>query len=147
MPDVDRRISIESRESMAGTGWADAWRVVDFERPRLPENLQPLITDKFGLSDLLIELERYREVIRDNGSIACNRGRTLHTPRLCAQLGRLFTTPEPQTSASSRPLTWTWLVHHIGYPGVNLPDTVLTIGDIVVQLPEDDRNLLLTGRP
>ncbi|KAH2988334.1 hypothetical protein KXW58_006111 [Aspergillus fumigatus] len=132
---------------MAGTGWADAWRVVDFERPRLPENLQPLITDKFGLSDLLIELERYREVIRDNGSIACNRGRTLRTPRLCAQLGRLFTTPEPQTSASSRPLTWTWLVRHVGYPGVNLPDTVLTIGDIVVQLPEDDRNLLLTGRP
>jgi hypothetical protein len=34
----------------------------------------------------------------------------------------------------------------VGYPGVNLPDTVLTIGDIVVQLPEDNYNLLLTGR-
>ncbi|KAF4210407.1 hypothetical protein CNMCM5878_004459 [Aspergillus fumigatiaffinis] len=140
-------MSIESRESMAGPGWVDSWRLVDFERPKLPENLQPLITDKFGLSDLLIELERYKEVIRNNGSIACNRGATLCTPRLCAQLGRLFSTPEPQTSASSRPLTWAWLVRHVGYPGVSLPDTVLTIGDIVVQLPEDDRNLLLTGRP
>jgi hypothetical protein len=35
----------------------------------------------------------------------------------------------------------------VGYPGVNLPDTILIIGDIVVQLPEDNHNLLLTGRP
>ncbi|GFF57020.1 hypothetical protein IFM51744_09061 [Aspergillus udagawae] len=147
MPGVDRRVSIESRESMAGPGWVDAWRVVDFERPKLPENLQPLITDKFGLSDLLIELERYKEVIRNNGSIACNRGATLQTPGLCAQLGRLFSTPEPQTSASSRPLTWARLVRHVGYPGANLPDAVLTIEDIVVELPENDRQLLLTGRP
>lgn len=26
---------------MAGPGWVDAWWVVDFERPKLPENLQP----------------------------------------------------------------------------------------------------------
>ncbi|KAH2793106.1 hypothetical protein KXV23_007842, partial [Aspergillus fumigatus] len=72
---------------------------------------------------------------------------TLLTPRLCAQLGSLFSTPEPQTSASSRPLTWAQLVRHVGYPGANLPDADLSIEDIVVQLPEDDRKLLLTGRP
>jgi hypothetical protein len=147
MASNDRRMSIESRVSTGETGCVDAWRVVDFERPKLPDNLQPLVTDKFGLSDLLIELERYKEVIRNNGSIACNRGATLQTPRLCAQLGRLFSTPEPQTSASSRPLTWARLVRHVGHPGANLPDAVLTIEDIVVQLPEDDRKLLLTGRP
>jgi hypothetical protein len=35
----------------------------------------------------------------------------------------------------------------VGYPGANLSDAVLTIEDIVVQLPEEDRKLLLTGRP
>ncbi|KAH3029097.1 hypothetical protein KXV52_001749 [Aspergillus fumigatus] len=39
------------------------------------------------------------------------------------------------------------LVRHVGYPGANLPDADLSIEDIVVQLPEDDRKLLLTGRP
>jgi hypothetical protein len=57
---------------MAGPGWVDSWWLVNFERPKLPENLQPLITDKFGLSNLLIELERYKEVIQNNGSITCN---------------------------------------------------------------------------
>ncbi|KAF7588662.1 hypothetical protein BBP40_005413 [Aspergillus hancockii] len=140
-------MSIESRESMARTGWADAWRVVDFERPKLPENLRPLVSNKLVLSDLLIELERYKEVIRDHGRITCNRGATLCTPQLCAQLERLFSTPEPQTSASSRPLTWARLVRYVEYPEVNLLDTLLIIRDIVVQLPEDDRKLLLTGRP
>lgn len=140
-------MSIDSRVSTGETGCADAWRVVDFEKPKLPENLQPLISDKFGLSDLLTELGRYKGVIRDNGSIARNRGATLLTPRLCAQLGSLFSTPEPQTSASSRPLTWAQLVRHVGYPGANLPDGDLSIKDIVVQLPEDDRKLLRTGRP
>ncbi|KAH1752714.1 hypothetical protein KXV62_001152 [Aspergillus fumigatus] len=49
-------MSIDSRVSTGETGCADAWRVVDFEKPKLPENLQPLISDKFGLSDLLTEL-------------------------------------------------------------------------------------------
>ncbi|KAH2059480.1 hypothetical protein KXX03_007301, partial [Aspergillus fumigatus] len=40
-----------------------------------------------------------------------------------------------------------YLVRHVGYPGANLPDADLSIEDIVVQLPEDDRKLLLTGRP
>lgn len=35
----------------------------------------------------------------------------------------------------------------MGHPGAKLPDSVLTIGEIVVQLPEDHRKLLLTGRP
>ncbi|KAH2587573.1 hypothetical protein KXW93_007568 [Aspergillus fumigatus] len=113
-------MSIDSRVSTGETGCADAWRVVDFEKPKLPENLQPLISDKFGLSDLLTELGRYKGVIRDNGSIARNRGATLLTPRL---------------------------FRHVGYPGANLPDADLSIEDIVVQLPEDDRKLLLTGRP
>jgi hypothetical protein len=95
----------ESRALTGETGCADAWRVVDFKRPKLPEDLQPLTTDKFGLPNLLTELERYKRVLRDNGSIACNRGATLHTPRLCAQLGSLFSTPEPQASGSSHPLT------------------------------------------
>lgn len=140
-------MSIDSRVSTGETRCADAWRVVDFEKPKLPENLQPLISDKFGLSDLLTELGRYKGVIRDNGSIARNQGATLLTPRLCAQLGSLFSTPEPQTSTSSRPLTWAQLVRYVGYPGANLPDADLLIEDIVVQLPEDDRKLLLTGRP
>ncbi|GLA56292.1 hypothetical protein AnigIFM63604_007421 [Aspergillus niger] len=140
-------MSVEGRVSRGETGCADAWRVVDFERPKLPENLQPLITDKFGLSDLLTELERYNGVLRNSCSIACNRGATLRTPRLCAQLESIFSTPEPQTSASSRPLTWARLIRHVESPGANLPDTVLTIKDIVAQLPEDDRKPSVTGRP
>lgn len=35
----------------------------------------------------------------------------------------------------------------MGHPGAKLPDAVLIIGEIVVQLPEDDRKLLLNGRP
>lgn len=35
----------------------------------------------------------------------------------------------------------------MGHPGAKLPDSVLIIREIVVQLPEDHRKLLLTGRP
>jgi hypothetical protein len=57
---------------MEETGCVDAWWVVNFKKPKLPENLQSLIMDKFSLSNLLTELERYKGVIRDNSSIACN---------------------------------------------------------------------------
>jgi hypothetical protein len=57
---------------MEETGCADAWRVVNFKKPKLPENLQSLITDKFSLSNLLTKLERYKGVIRDNSSITYN---------------------------------------------------------------------------
>lgn len=51
---------------------------------------------------------------------------------LCAQLGRLFSTTELQTSTTLYPLTWAWLIYYIGHPGAKLPDTVLIIREIIV---------------
>ncbi|KAM0109434.1 hypothetical protein ACP6JB_004887 [Aspergillus fumigatus] len=108
-------MSIDSRVSTGETGCADAWRVVDFEKPKLPENLQPLISDKFGLSDLLTELGR-----RDSP----------HSAIMYATRKLIL---DPRTTDLS-------IVTSTNLGTASSPY-------IVVQLPEDDRKLLLTGRP
>jgi hypothetical protein len=116
----------------------------DFITCRHDRSLRPLRFTDISLSEFSDELEGYLSVLNGGGSIALSRGEDLASIRLSKCLDNLFLTPRPPVR-EGQALTWTRVVLFAG-PHFEGPSK-LKIGESLVELPEDDLELLRSGRP
>lgn len=89
-------------------------------------------------------LDQYLSVLNRGGSIALGRGEKLASTRLGKSIESLFSTASPRV-IEGPPLNWAMLILHAG-PHFDGPSQ-LKLGESHVELPEDDLELVRSGRP
>ena len=116
----------------------------DFITCRHDKSLRPLRFTDISPSEFSAELEGYLSVLNKGGSIAFSRGEDLASIRLSKCLDSLFLTPTPPIREGPL-LIWTTVILFAG-PHFEGPSK-LNIGESSVEIPEDDLELLRSGRP
>jgi len=106
--------------------------------------LGPLQLSDSCLSDLALNLSAYELILEEDHSLAIGRGANLASTRLAKSLQSMFTSQNP-CAVQGPPLPWTTVVIAAG-PEFKGP-AQLTIGESCVNLPEDDLELICSGRP
>ncbi|GIJ92749.1 hypothetical protein Asppvi_002027 [Aspergillus pseudoviridinutans] len=126
---------------------AGAGSTIGFDLHPLPDGLEPPTSIELALTGILLYLEKYLQVLNNNGSISVNRGDSPFSTHLCEQLKRLFTIPKPQVIEGTL-ISWVRVVLSAGpSPGHLDQITPLKVGESTIQLSEEDHKLLASGRP
>jgi hypothetical protein len=118
--------------------------VIDFTTRCQEKTLSPLRLVENPMRDISTTLGDYFSVLNRGCSIALNRGENLASIRLAKSLESLFSTAAPQVTEGPS-LSWTMLILSVG-PHFDSP-AQLKIGGSHVDLPEDDFELIRSGRP
>lgn len=119
-------------------------RVIDFTTRDHDNNLSPLRLINNTVPDVSAGLDQYLSVLNRGGSIALSRGEKLTSTRLGKSIESLFSTATPRV-IEGPPLNWAMLILLAG-PHFDGPSQ-LKLGESHVELPEDDLELLRSGRP
>ena len=127
-----------------GTRQTPNHTAIDFTIHDHDNNLSPLRLIDNPVSDLLAGLDRYLSVLSRGGSIALGRGEKLASIRLSKSIESLFSTATPRV-IEGPPLNWAMLILLAG-PHFDGPSQ-LKLGESDVELPEDDLELIRSGRP
>lgn len=133
-----------SDEYGEGTRQTPNNRVIDFTTRDHDNNLSPLRLIENPMSDISAGLDRYLSVLNRGGSIALGRGERLTSTRLGKSIESLFSTATPRVIEGPL-LNWAMLILLAG-PHFDGPSQ-LKLGESHVELPEDDLELVRSGRP
>ncbi|KAI9923500.1 hypothetical protein MW887_008612 [Aspergillus wentii] len=117
---------------------------IDFTTRDHEKILQSLRLVNPPIPELAAGLKDYLSVLSRGSSLALSRGEDLASIRLSKSIESLFSTATPRV-IDGPPITWTMLILFAG-PQFDGPSR-LKIGETEVELPEDDLNLVRSGRP
>jgi hypothetical protein len=120
--------------------------LIDFRAPPTDHHLPPLSTFTQSLVNIAEGLNLYLSTIERGHSLAANRGEKISAAYLSQQLGRLFTTTEPELVRGPR-ADWTQVVLFQDSLSRNTQDDTYTLGESVMRIPEVDMELISSDRP
>ncbi|CAI7646915.1 unnamed protein product [Penicillium manginii] len=120
--------------------------MLDFTVPSTDRHLPSLSIYSQQLKDLDEWLLMYIATLEQGQSVAVNRGETLSASYLCQQLGRLFTTAEPDMVRGPR-IDWMQVVLSQDSLSSNTEEDTYTLGESVVRISTQDMDLISSGRP
>ena len=127
-----------------GTRQTPNHTAIDFTTRDHDSNLLPLRLIYNPMSDVSTGLDQYLSVLSRDGSIALGRGEKLASIRLSKSIDSLFSSATPRV-IEGPPLNWATLILLAG-PHFDGPSQ-LKLGESHVELPEDDLELVRSGRP
>ncbi|GIJ84974.1 hypothetical protein Asppvi_003829 [Aspergillus pseudoviridinutans] len=126
---------------------SDAGRTIGFDLQPLPDGLEPPTSIEPAVTAISVYLDKYLWVLTRNGSISFNRGESPFSTQLCERLSRLFTIPKPHV-LEGPVISWVQVVVFAGPSPQHLNQSEpLRVGDCTIQLSEEDRESLVSGRP
>lgn len=152
---VSEGLSAGDSKSAGGTTMslnrASSWSIgersmLDFTVPSTDRHLPSLSIYSQQLKDLDEWLLMYIATLEQGQSVAVNRGETLSASYLCQQLGRLFTTAEPDMVRGPR-IDWMQVVLSQDSLSSNTEEDTYTLGESVVRISTQDMDLISSGRP
>jgi hypothetical protein len=124
----------------------DGSKLLDFSAPPTDRHLPSLSIYSQRLVQTDEGLKDYLSIVEQGHSLAANRGEKITASYLCRQLGRLFTTTEPE-SVRGRRIDWTQVVLFQDSLSLNEEDNTYTLGESVFRISEVDMDLISSGRP
>lgn len=124
----------------------EAAKLLDFRSPPPDHRLPTLSVYTHKLVDINKGLELHLSTVEQGHSLAASSGEVIFASYLSRQLGRLFTTTEPETIRGSQ-ADWTRVALFQNSLARMSDDDIYTMNESVMRIPKVDMDLIASGRP